>query len=315
MRVLITGADGFVGHYLARFIVEETGAEVLGLGLRQSLEGDPWDRCAYRPCDILDRGLLREILLDFRPHYIFHLAAQSSVQQSWEKWELTYDIALKGQCHLMDAARDSGEDVKIHVACSAEEYGMVRDDELPLREDYPLKPATPYAMSKVIQEYLAVFYHQAFWLKTVRTRAFNQTGPGQSPHFVVSDFAHQIARIEAGKEPPRIRVGNLAARRDFTDVRDVVRAYWQILVQGEPGEVYNVCSGRDYSIRELLEMLLKFSPLDIQVEVDPARVRPLDIPVLKGDNSRMRELTGWKPVISMEETLRDVLEWWREKES
>ncbi len=314
MRVLITGADGFVGSHLARYLVENTGAEILGLGLRESLEGDPWDRCDYRKCDILDEGKLREILLDFRPQYIFHLAAQSSVQQSWERWELTYDIALKGQCHLMDAARDSGEEIRIHVACSAEEYGEVSEDELPLKESHPLKPATPYAMSKVIQDYLAVFYHQAYGLETIRTRAFNQTGPGQSPHFVVSDFAYQIARIEAKKEPPLIKVGNLSARRDFTDVRDVVRAYWELLRRGEPGEVYNVCSGRDYSIQEILEKLLAISPMEIQVEVDPARVRPLDIPVLKGDNSRMRELTGWEPVIPMEETLRDVLDWWRERE-
>jgi GDP-4-dehydro-6-deoxy-D-mannose reductase len=313
LRVLITGADGFVGRHLAHYLAQEEGAEVLGLGLHPSMGDGPWDGCKYQVCDIMDAASLRRIVLDFRPDYIFHLAAQSSVRQSWEQWERTYDVALKGQCFLMEAVRDLGEQVRVHVACSAEEYGKVREEDLPLKEDQPLRPASPYAMSKVIQDYLAIFYHQAHGLKTVRTRAFNQTGPGQSPRFVVSDFARQIALIETGQRPPVLEVGNLEAKRDFSDVRDLVRAYWALLREGQPGEVYNVCSGRAYSIREILGMLLEMSRAKIEVRVEPTKVRPLDIPVLVGDCSRLRMLTGWEPRIPLDQTLRDVLEWWRER--
>jgi GDP-4-dehydro-6-deoxy-D-mannose reductase len=312
-KVLITGADGFVGRHLATFLLEQEGIEVLGLDLRPPRECAPWDACEYGVCDILDRDTVFSHVAGFRPDYVFHLAAQSSVRRSWDDPDITYDIALNGQVNLFDALREAGLDARIHVACSSEEYGKVKEEGLPIREDHPLLPASPYALSKVIQDFHAVFSHQAYGIKTVVTRAFNMIGPGQSPDFVVSDFARQIADAEAGRKEPVMRVGNLEARRDFSDVRDLVGAYWHLVREGEPGEAYNVCSGRDHSIAEILDLLLNLSETPIKVEVDPARLRKSDIPVLRGDNGKMRELVGWVPDRPLEETLRDVLNWWREE--
>ncbi len=312
-KVLITGADGFVGRHLAAFLLEREGVEVLGLDLRPPRESLPWDECEYGVCDILDRDLVFSHVGRFRPDYVFHLAAQSSVRRSWEDPGLTYEIALTGQANLFDALREAGLDARVHVACSSEEYGKVKEDELPIREDQPLRPASPYALSKVIQDFHAVFCQQAYGTRTVITRAFNMIGPGQSPDFVVSDFARQIAEAEAGIREAVMRVGNLEARRDFSDVRDLVGAYWHLLREGEPGEAYNVCSGSDRSIAEILKMLLSMSETHIRVETDPARLRKSDIPVLRGDNARMRALVGWVPDRPLEETLGDVLAWWRKE--
>ena len=312
-RVLITGADGFVGRHLAAYLADEAGAELLGLDLGGPRRGGPWERCAFDVCDLLDADAVLQEVERFRPDYVFHLAAQSSVRRSWEDPELTYRIALQGQSNLIDALRIAGVKARVHVACSAEEYGKVAEDELPIAESHPLRPASPYALSKVMQEYHAVFCHQAYGTETVITRAFNMTGPGQSPEFVVSDFARQVAEAEAGLREPVLRVGNLEARRDFSDVRDLVGAYWMLLREGEAGTAYNVCSGRDFSIAEILDTLLSMSEVPVEVEVDRARYRRTDIPVLRGDNSRMRDLLGWAPECDLRRTLSDVLGWWREE--
>jgi len=310
-KVLITGADGFVGRHLAAFLVEQARAEVLGLDLGKPRHADPWERCDFGVCDILDRALVFSYVGDFQPDYVFHLAAQSSVSHSWEKPKLTYNIALTGQGNLMDAIKDKAGDAVVQIACSAEEYGRVRQEDLPVSEDHPLRPSNPYALSKVMQDYHAIFCHQAYGLKVIITRAFNMTGPGQSPSFVVSDFAKQIAEAEVGVREPVIRVGNLEARRDFSDVRDLVGLYWQLAQRGKPGEAYNVCSGVDCSIREILDELIVQSKIDIAVEADPARMRKTDIPVLRGDNRKLQELLGSTPTFSLRDTLRDVLDWWR----
>lgn len=312
-KVLITGAGGFVGQHLASFLADTEGAEVLGLDLNPPKFAQPWDRCEFGVCDVQDRDKVFSYVEGFRPDYVFHLAAQSSVRYSWEEPQLTYDIAVKGQANVFDALRAADIDAVVHVACSAEEYGRVKEQDLPIKEDHPLRPASPYALSKVMQDYHAVFCHQAYGTRVIRTRAFNMTGPGQAPQFVVSDFARQIAEIETGEREPVIRVGNLEARRDFADVRDLVGAYWLLVRNGEPGEVYNVCSGCDHSIREILDMLLSFSKAPIRVEVDPARLRKADIPVLRGDNSKMTEVVDWAPVCALGKTLEDVLDWWREE--
>lgn len=300
-----------MGRYLAAFLAGK-GVEVLGLDMRPA-EGGPWERCEFGVCDILDRELVASFVRRFRPDYVFHLAAQSSVKRSWEDPRLTYDIALYGQANLLDALREARVDARVHVACSAEEYGRVAEEDLPISEEHPLRPASPYALSKVMQEYHAVFSHQAYGMHTVITRAFNTTGPGQPPAFVVSDFARQVAEVEAGRREAVIRVGNLEARRDFSDVRDLVDAYWLLVREGKAGEVYNVCSGRDYAIREVLEMLLSMSGETIAVEEDAARMRAADIPVLRGDNGKLRELVGWTPTFPLQRTLADVLDWWREE--
>ena len=300
-----------MGRHLAAFLVEQARAEVLGLDLGKPRHAEPWERCDFGVCDILDRSLIFSYVEEFRPDHVFHLAAQSSVSHSWEDPELTYRIALTGQGNLLDAIRDEAGDAVVQIACSAEEYGRVGEEDLPVSEDHPLRPANPYALSKVMQDYHGIFCQQAYGTKVIITRAFNMTGPGQSPSFVVSDFARQIAEAEAGMREPVIRVGNLEARRDFSDVRDLVEVYWALVQKGRPGEAYNVCGGVDYSIQEILDELLSQSEIDIKIESDPARMRKTDIPVLRGDNGKLRKLLGSTPAFSLKNTLRDVLDWWR----
>jgi GDP-4-dehydro-6-deoxy-D-mannose reductase len=199
------------------------------------------------------------------------------------------------------------------VVGSAEEYGLARPEDMPLREDHPLRPASPYAVSKVAQGFLALQYALSYHLAIVRTRTFHHTGPRRGEQFAESSFARQLAEIEAGRRPPRLEVGNLDAVRDFTDVRDVVRAYWALLDRGEPGEVYNVCSGRGVKVADLLDELVRQSGLKVEIHVDPERLRPLDAPVMVGNPARLRAATGWQPGIPLSRTLRDLLDHWRER--
>ncbi len=311
-KVLITGADGFVGRWLATYLAH-VGAHVLGLGLHPPKTRKPWDSCRYEVCDVTDGvGMLR-LIREFRPHYVFHLAAQSSVKRSWEDPDLTYRVALFGQENLIQALLKADSDPVVLVACSAEEYGLVKEGEIPINEQQPLRPANPYGLSKVIQDYHAQFSFLSFGVKTIRARAFNVAGPGQPPYFVVADFAKQIAEAEAGLREACIRVGNLEARRDFCDVRDLVRAYILLAEKGKPGEAYNICSGVDRSIRSVLEELISMSRVPIRVEVDSDRFRKVDVPVLRGDWGKIKREVGWEPSIPFSKTLRDTLDWWRDK--
>lgn len=313
-RALITGADGFVGRHLAGFLAGQ-GVEVLGLGLNDPGDLHPWGECPFRVCDVLDRAAVAALVREFRPDYVFHLAAQSSVRRSWEDPWSTYEVALRGQANVLDALREAGLDPVVHIACSAEEYGRVEEKDLPVGEDHPLRPVNPYALSKVVQEHHALFCHRVYRTRVVITRAFNIIGPGQSRDFVASDFAHQIAEIEAGLREPVIRVGNLDSRRDFSDVRDLVEVFWVLVKEGVPGQAYNVCSGIDRSVREVLDILVSMARTPVTVEVDPGKLRRADVPVLRGDNRKLRELTGWSPRIPLERTLQDLLEWCREQVS
>jgi GDP-4-dehydro-6-deoxy-D-mannose reductase len=309
-RVLITGADGFVASHLIRELDRETDWKLTGLGLKPGLEVDGVG-IEYRVVDLTDRDLLLETLEEIRPDGIFHLAAQPSVAFSWEDPWATYGVNLIGQLNLLEGLRKTGAQASVHIACSSEEYGKVPAEQMPLGEETPLNPCSHYAVSKVAQETLGRMYHQAFGWRVLITRGFNQAGPGQSPDFVVSSFARQIALIEAGRSEPVLKVGNLEARRDFTDVRDTVRAYRLVMEKGAPGAVYNVASGTARPVSELLEMLLSFSEAAIGVERDPDRQRPSDIPVVMGDCSRLWSDTGWEPLIPLERTLLDTLDYWR----
>jgi GDP-4-dehydro-6-deoxy-D-mannose reductase len=201
--------------------------------------------------------------------------------------------------------------MQIQIAGSSEEYGFVRKDELPIREDNPLRPLSPYAVSKVAQDLLAYQYWMSYRMHVVRTRGFNHTGPRRGEVFVTSNLARQIAEIEKGVRKPVVWVGNMEAIRDFTDVRDMVRAYWLALERGEPGEVYNLCSGRGYAVRNVLEILLGLTATQVEVREDPARLRPSDVEILLGDGSRFRQVTGWQPTIPFDVTLKDLLDYWR----
>ncbi len=315
MRVLITGITGFAGSHLAELLLAG-GAEVHGTRRwRSRMENIAHleDRLTLWECDLRDASSVKRALAEIRPDWIFHLAAQSFVPTSWHAPAETLSTNVLGQLHLFEAVRELGLKPRIQIAGSSEEYGMVYPDELPIRETNPLRPLSPYGVSKVAQDMLGFQYHKSFGLFIVRTRGFNHTGPRRGEAFVTSNFAKQIAEIELGLRPPVVRVGNLEARRDFTDVRDMVRGYWLALERGEPGEVYNICSGRCLSIREILEGLLALSHVRVTVEEDPARLRPSDVPVLRGDYGKFARQTGWEPTIPFEQTLADVLDYWRQR--
>lgn len=316
MKVLITGITGFAGSHLADYILERGDAEVIGiLRWRSRTENIEHFRDKVRlvECDLRDASSVRDVLEETRPDWIFHLAAQSFVPTSWTAPTESLVTNILGQLNIFEAVKKLHLMPRIQLACSSEEYGLVHEDELPIKETNPLRPLSPYAVSKVGQDMLGYQYWMSFKLPVIRTRGFNHEGPRRGPVFVCSDFAKQIADIEKGRREPVVRVGNLDARRDFTDVRDIVRAYWLSLEKGEPGEVYNLCSGRAWTIREMLDMLLGMSKTKIQVVQDPARMRPSDVPVLLGDASRFRKRTGWEPTIPFEQTMRDLLAYWRER--
>jgi len=315
MRVLVTGITGFAGSHLVDYLLEEhPTVEIVGIQRWRSRTENVehfLDRVRMVECDLRDASSVRDVVGEVRPDRIFHLAAQSFVPTSWTAPTESLVTNLIGQLNIFEAAKKLHIMPGIQLACSSEEYGMVYEDELPIRESNPLRPLSPYAVSKVGQDMLGYQYFMSFKLPVIRTRGFNHEGPRRGPVFVCSDFAKQIADIEKGRRAPVIRVGNLDARRDFSDVRDVVRAYWLSLEKGEPGEVYNICSGKAWTIREMLDLLLTMTKQKVKVEQDAARMRPSDVPVLLGDATKFKKATGWEPRIPFEQTLRDLLEYWR----
>ncbi len=321
MRVLITGITGFAGSHLADFaLAQDPHLEIHGTRRWRSKE-DAADhlvgRVTFHECDITDAHNMYRVIESVKPDRIFHLAAQSYVPASWDSPAETFHTNIVGQCNLLEAIkrlRPSGYDPIVQVAGSSEEYGKVGKEHLPITETTPLSPLSPYAVSKVAQDYMAYQYWQSFRIRAIRTRAFNHEGPRRGEVFVISNFCKQIADIERELRKPVLHVGNLDAVRDFTDVRDTVRAYWLAMEHCEPGEVYNIASGTGRRIGDVLEQLLALSTLkDIKVEQDPQRMRPSDVPALIGDSRKFRATSGWAPTIPFEKTLRDSLDYWRSR--
>ena len=313
-RVLVTGVTGFAGSHLVDYMLTRGDCEIYGIQRWRSRTENIehfMDRITLLECDLRDASSTRDTLEKVRPDWIFHLAAQSFVPTSWTAPSESLTTNILGQVNLFEAVRRLKLPCRIQLACSSEEYGMVYPDEVPIRETNPLRPLSPYAVSKVTQDLLGYQYWMSWKVDSVRTRGFNHEGPRRGPVFVASDFAKQIADIERGARPPVLHVGNLEAKRDFTDVRDMVRGYWLALEKGESGEVYNLCRGQAWSIREVLDLLLAMTKQKIEVRQDPARLRPSDVPILLGDNSKFVKATGWKLTIPFEQTLRDMLEYWR----
>lgn len=314
-RVLITGITGFAGSHLAEILLKED-YEVYGT-TRPRSKTDNIDhikrKLNLRDADLLDSHSLYAIVSDIKPDFIFHLAAQSFVQSSWASPATTMEMNAVGSVHLFEAVRRAGVDSIIQIACSSEEYGLVLPKEVPVKETNPLRPLSPYAVSKVAMDYLGYQYHQSYGMKIVRTRGFNHTGPRRGEVFVTSNFAKQIAEIEKGKKEPVLEVGNLDAQRDWTDVRDMVRGYFLSVQKCKFGEVYNICSEKTVRISDMLDILLSFTKVKPKIVKDPSRIRPSDVPILLGDCSKFRKATGWKPQIPFEKTMEDLLNYWRER--
>lgn len=317
MRVLITGITGFAGSHLADYILaHHPESDVFGLVRWRSRMDNIvhiMDKIRLHEADLKDMVSLKKCLEEIRPDRIFHLAAQSFVPTSWTCPAETFAINSIGEINLFEAVLSLGIKPRIQIAGSSEEYGFVHPDEVPMTEENPLRPLSPYAVSKVAQDLLAYQYFMSYGLDTVRTRGFNHTGPRRGEVFICSNFARQVASVEKGKKDPVIHVGNLDAQRDFTDVRDMVRAYWLALEKGKSGDVYNIGSGKALTMQAVLDMLLKHARVPVSVKVDPKRLRPSDVPILLADSTKFRKLTGWSPTIPFEKTLKDLLEYWRER--
>jgi GDP-4-dehydro-6-deoxy-D-mannose reductase len=312
LRALITGVGGFVGYHLSKYLLNHTDLEVWGLDLVEGRAAQLRPRVTLQVGDfLLNLPALKEIFATCKPDYVFHLAAQAFVPASWSDPWNTLENNIHGQLNVLLASVALSAMPRVLVVGSADEYGMVRPDELPIRETNLLRPNSPYAVSKVAQDMLGYQYYASHKLPVVRVRPFNHIGPGQSPSFVTSDFAKQIAEAEAGLRQPLMRVGNLDACRDFSDVRDIVRGYFLAISQGELGEAYNLGSERSHSIRKVLETLISSSHIQMKVEPDPTRLRPSDIPNIIANCDKFRFRTGWRAEIPLEQSLQDILDYWR----
>ncbi|HUY22215.1 MAG TPA: GDP-mannose 4,6-dehydratase [Acidimicrobiales bacterium] len=296
MRALVTGGRGFVGTWLTTHLTEQ-GDEVVAID---------------HEVDVTDGQAVRAAMFDAAPDVVYHLAALTHVGRSWTDPAEVLQVNATGTLYVLEAARACPRPPRVLVISSAEVYGAVPEERLPVSEDAPLAPVTPYAASKVAAEYLGVQAHLAHGLPVVRVRPFNHVGPGQSSGFVVPALAERImAARRTGASS--ILVGNLSARRDLTDVRDVVRAYRLLAEQGVPGDVYNVCTGHDVAIEEVAERLQVLAGTDLRLELDPSLARPVDVPVVRGDPTKLHATTGWAPEIDLDTTLADVLAQWGER--
>jgi len=315
MKALITGITGFAGSHLAEYLLaEHPDVEVFGTyRWRSRMDNIEHLRSRVKllEADLRDYTSMYNALERSRPDFIFHLAAQSFVPSSWTAPNETLTTNVSGQTNLFEAIRSLRIDPVVQIACSSEQYGLVLPDEVPIKETNPLRPLSPYAVSKVAQDYLGYQYFQSYGLKAIRTRGFNHTGPRRGQVFVTSNFCSQVAAIELGLQEPVIRVGNIEAIRDFTDVRDMVRAYWLAVNHGKPGEVYNIATGHGIRISELLDRIIALANVEVKIEVDPDRLRPSDVEILIGDSSKFRADTGWEPRIPFEQTVGDLLDYWR----
>lgn len=305
---LVIGAAGFVGNYL----IDEMfacGMEIFATKLpHEKLDNE---HAAIYDLDIMQKEDIVSLLFELRPDYIFHLAAQSSVGLAWKNPGLTVDVNIKGSLNLLDAVRELDYKPRVLLIGSGEEYGHIRQDETPIKETNLLRPGNIYAATKACQNMIGSIYSQAYGMELMMVRAFNHIGPGQAPLFVVSDFCKQVAEIEKGLREPVMKVGNLSAKRDFTDVRDVVKAYVRLISCGISGETYNVGSGNARAIQDILGLIVSMSDHEIKVEVDPNKLRPVDVPIIEADIRKINELTGWKPSIPLEQTINETLDYWR----
>jgi len=305
-RALIIGISGFVGGYLAKELMGND-IEVYGADIKEHNIGD---NISFRKIDLLDKVSTINLLNDVKPDYIINLAAISSVKSSWDMPDVTFDVNVKGVINLFEAVRKVNLKSRFLLIGSSEQYGKITQSEK-IDEDYPLSALNPYGISKITQEKLALMYKETYDIDVVLVRAFNHTGPRQNLGFAIPDFCKQIAEIEMLNKEAVIYVGNLMAERDITDVRDIVKGYHALLISGKSGEIYNIGSGKAHSIKSLLDRLVKLSSKKISVEIDQKRFRPVDTPRIVCDNTKINRDTNWHPKISIEKTLLDTFEYWK----
>jgi GDP-4-dehydro-6-deoxy-D-mannose reductase len=311
VRALITGITGFAGGHLAEILLER-GHQVFGVA-RDEGAGLQYLNPGISPviADLQHPAIIEQLLNEVQPDALYHLAGQAFVPTSWsDPWD-TLANNIRPQLNILQAMVNQKSSARLLIVASNQVYGHVETSQMPVDEETPLRPDNPYGVSKVAQDILGLQYHLSHGLDIIRVRPFNHIGPRQSPVFVASSFARQIAWIEAGLSEPVIKVGNLEARRDFTDVIDVMQAYALLVEQGQAGEAYNIGTGQAYSIQYLLDTLLGYTNLSIKIEQEPDRMRPSDISIIYADNSKLRATTGWEPTISFENSLRRVLDYWR----
>ena len=321
MRVLITGITGFVGSHLVEYILaQHPQTEISGIKRWRSPK-DNIRGFANNPkvkiydCDLRDLGSLIRVFGEVKPDVIFHLAAQSFVTTSFMAPHDTLECNVGGTCNLLEAIRILKIDPVVHICSSSEVYGQVTKADIPIRETCPLRPVSPYAVSKVGEDMLGFMYWEAYKIRTIRTRMFTHSGPRRGEVFVDSFFSQQVARIESGLQEPVIRVGNLDSVRTFADVRDTVRAYWLLAQKCPPGEVYNIGGDITMTIREMLDLLLSMTVFKGKIEVrqDPALIRPADVTLQIPSSDKFKAATGWKPEIPYKQTLLDMLNYWRQE--
>jgi GDP-4-dehydro-6-deoxy-D-mannose reductase len=310
---LITGITGFAGGHLAAYLLGQGDVEIYGVAYDEGYGlGHLGRPVPLVIADLRDPQVVEDVLLDVEPDHIYHLAAQAYVPTSWQDPWGTFENNVRPELNMFQVMVRERLAARLLVVASNEVYGVVSPDRLPVDENTLLEPNNPYGVSKVAQDLLARQYFLSHGVDVIRARAFNHLGPRQSPQFVAANFARQIAESEAGLREPVVRVGNLEAQRDFTDVVDVVRAYALLMEKGQSGEAYNIGSGQPRSVQSLLDTLLKMSSVEIRVEQDPTRMRPADVPIIYGDITKLRADTGWEPTVPFEESLRRVLAYWRE---
>ncbi len=310
-KVFITGITGFAGSFLSEYLLTK-GYTVAGVVRPHTQENKQLKNVTYFEADLLDSSSTAAIISEYKPDFVYHLAALSSPAESFQHPASTLTNNITAEVNVLEALRKNNLlQTKVLVVSSGEIYGAVASQDLPVNEQVSLKPMSPYGVSKITQDFLGLQYFLSYKMPIVRVRPFNHIGPRQTAHFVVAAFAKQIAEIEKGKKEAVLKVGNLEAKRDFTDVRDIVRAYELVLTKGKAGEVYNIGSGKSYKIADILEGLLQLSKVTITIEKDQKLLRPSDIPEIVCDNTKIQQETGWKPEITLDESLKDVLDYWR----
>lgn len=311
MKALIIGGGGFVGGYLAEYL-NNSRYEVCVTKLPNEVIKN--NKLKTYDMDVLNFETVDDLLAHEMFDHIYYLAAQSSVALSWDNPGLTIDVNVKGVSNFLEVIRKLRYETRILLIGSGEEYGYIEEGECPVDENKALRPSNIYAATKACQNMLGKIYANAYAIEIMMVRAFNHIGPRQSPQFVISDFCKQVAEIEAGIREPIIYVGNLNVERDFTDVRDVVRAYELIMNYGKKGETYNVGSGQAIKVKTILKKILGLSACPIQIEVDPQKNRPIDIPVVEASIDKLTDLTGWRREIPLDQTLSECLNYWRAKQ-